>query len=75
MIETRIMVEHKEYPVLKMCDNCGFECNIDNVVEWNEFYHLKHKGGYGSTFGDGMQVEVDLCQRCLKHIINTVLCH
>jgi len=28
-----------------------------------------HTGGYHSVFGDGMEIEIDLCQQCLKDLL------
>ena len=41
----------------------------DDVVEFQEFHSIWVQGGYGSVFGDGSDVSVDFCQRCLKELI------
>ena len=47
------------------CDRCGrlFE---HNDVEFHEAASIDLKAGYGSVFGDGNDVQIDLCQHCLK---------
>jgi hypothetical protein len=47
------------------CDRCG-QTWQSNTVDAAEFTSLDFTGGYGSVFGDGSQVKLDLCQRCLK---------
>ena len=34
-----------------------------------KFHHIDFFGGYGSVFGDGNRLKVDICQHCLKKII------
>jgi len=47
------------------CDRCGrlFE---HGEVEFHEAVSIDVKAGYGSIFGDGNDVQIDLCQHCLK---------
>lgn len=47
------------------CDRCGQTWTADAFRE-AEFTSVDFIGGYGSVFGDGSQVELDLCQQCLK---------
>jgi hypothetical protein len=47
------------------CDRCGRTWTVD-VVSEAEFTSVDYIGGYDSVFGDGSQVELDLCQQCLK---------
>jgi hypothetical protein len=52
------------------CDRCAREADIDDVdCEFHEFTSIEYKAGYGSVFGDGNKVEVDLCQHCLKELL------
>jgi antitoxin CcdA len=50
-----------------ICDRCAKEFVI-NDSEFYEFVSIDFKAGYGSIFGDGCQVTMDLCQYCLKDI-------
>jgi antitoxin CcdA len=53
------------------CDKCGTEYNYeDDMFECQEFHHINFVGGYGSVFGDGDQIECDICQDCLKKMID-----
>lgn len=47
------------------CDRCGLESRHDEV-EFQEFACINMLAGYGSIFGDGNHVQIDLCQHCLK---------
>jgi hypothetical protein len=41
----------------------------DNLWEFQEFHLIRFTGGYGSVFGDGTEVECDICQHCLEKMI------
>lgn len=49
------------------CDICHkvFSCK-DDIFETQEFVNIRFIGGYGSVFGDGDTVEIDICQNCFK---------
>jgi len=47
------------------CDRCGHLAELGEV-EFHEMASLDLKAGYGSIFGDGNDVQIDLCQHCLK---------
>ncbi len=50
-----------------ICDRCGRQAERDDLdCEFPEFMSIQNRAGYGSIFGDGIRVEVDLCQRCVK---------
>jgi len=52
------------------CDGCGLSADKDErPMEFSEFLSHRATGGYGSVFGDGSLVEVDLCQRCVRDIL------
>ena len=51
-----------------MCDVCKEK--IDNEIELQEMYPIDFHGGYGSVFGDGNHIRCDICQHCLKKLIN-----
>ena len=50
------------------CDKCGKEYDAGDF-EVQEFHHISFCGGYASVFGDGTQVECDICQNCLFEMI------
>lgn len=47
------------------CDRCGRLADASEA-EFQEFISIELKAGYGSIFGDGCDVQVDLCQYCLN---------
>ena len=50
------------------CDKCGFEDDFKGI-EGQEFLRHSDGAGYGSVFGDGNRVQIDLCQRCVKEVL------
>jgi len=50
------------------CDKYGQEYDAGDL-EVQEFHHISFRGGYASVFGDGTQVECDICQHCLYEMI------
>ncbi len=46
------------------CDVCGRD--LTDISEGPEAYSFRRAGGYGSVFGDGATIALDLCQHCLK---------
>lgn len=70
----------KKVMVSVECDKChtvyheaevdkGACINLRDTFEIEEFHHIDFVGGYGSIFGDGSRVQCDLCQHCLKGLI------
>jgi len=55
-----------------VCDRCGKETTRIET-EFHEMTSIGFKAGYGSIFGDGSHVEVDLCQHCLRETLGTWL--
>lgn len=51
------------------CDRCGLVAT-NGEVEFYEMTCIDAKAGYGSIFGDGNNVQVDLCQHCLKFTLD-----
>ncbi|CAM8664639.1 hypothetical protein MCEMSEM18_01308 [Comamonadaceae bacterium] len=57
-----------------ICDRCGREADQDGQdCEFQEFTSIQYRAGYGSVFGDGKRIEVDLCQHCVKDTLGTWL--
>jgi hypothetical protein len=56
-------------PVELTCDRCGRVILESDYTEWPEALQLRFTGGYGSVFGDGARVEVDLCQHCVRELL------
>ncbi len=45
----------------------------DYDAGWHERVSLSFRGGFGSIFGDGNEVSVDLCQQCVKDTLGAWL--
>ena len=58
-------VRPESYTKQIRCDRCEqlFE---HGDAEFHEAVSIDLKAGYGSVFGDGNVVQIDLCQQCLK---------
>lgn len=69
MIKTTSVTVRKDIPATKICDKCAKKVTVDDMIEWQEFYHIRLTGGYGSVFGDTEEVKCDLCQKCLLEMI------
>lgn len=54
-----------------ICDVCKKEYGYkgDDVMEAQEFQHIRIQGGYDSVFGDGIMMKLDICQHCLKRLL------
>jgi len=42
-------------------------------MEAQEFLSYSSVGGYASVFGDGAQVDFDLCQHCVKSLLGSAI--
>lgn len=63
------VVEKIEIPDALVCDVCKTKYHFANNqehMEIQEFVHIKTMGGYSSVFGDTVEIELDICQHCLK---------
>lgn len=47
------------------CSKCKKTITHDDFIEWQEMQSIVFTGGYGSRFGDGSTIRIDLCQECL----------
>lgn len=70
MLETVEEIYKSRKIVSITCDKCGRK--IDDEMEMQEVFMLRHGGGYSSIFGDCVDVECDICQHCLKEMIGDI---
>ena len=63
--------EVKSHKILQSitCDICGKFYARDDYTEIQEFHTIHFTGGYGSVFGDGSEIDCDICQRCLLKML------
>jgi antitoxin CcdA len=72
MIQYEKRTEVKEFPISVTCDVCNriyFNDDKDDLMEIQEFHHIRFRGGFGSVFGDDVEFKADICQHCLKNIL------
>ena len=55
------------------CDVCKKTYNVEDYEEAQEVFHIEEVVGYSSIFGDGLIVELDICQHCLKEKLGQFL--
>ncbi|MBB5503171.1 MbcA/ParS/Xre antitoxin family protein [Paraburkholderia sp. MM5384-R2] len=56
------------------CDRCSQRMSPDDDQgEWYEKVSLDWRGGFGSVFGDGAHLSIDLCQQCLRDTLGSWL--
>lgn len=63
-------VKPQTYVKRLVCDRCTREAGHEDL-EFAEFLSFANRGGYGSVFGDGSEIEIDLCQHCLKEVLGS----
>jgi hypothetical protein len=52
------------------CDRCGRAIkNEPGNFDFAECLTIKHTCGYGSIIGDGVTLQADLCQQCVKEVL------
>ena len=61
------VVEHEV--VAHRCDCCKKEWTPADWINSQEMLRWRGTGGYGSVFGDGAQLSLDLCQDCAKKLL------
>jgi len=55
------------------CDKCEKVFYDYDWKETQEFLRIRFRGGYWSVFGDDVEFECDICQRCLKDLIGDII--
>lgn len=52
----------------KTCGRCGRRAEVGDS-EFQEFLSVDRVAGFGSVFGDGELIRLDLCQHCVKIVV------
>lgn len=66
----QFFTSHKTIVVsAKSCDRCNYHAEKD-TPEFHEFLSIDKQAGFGSVFGDGNRLKLDLCQHCVKTLLN-----
>lgn len=72
--EWKEITESKFITTSITCDVCGKTYDEeDDCFETSEFISIQHDCGYGSVFGDGSMVYIDICQHCIEELIGDKL--
>lgn len=58
--------------VAVICDKCKKEYRIEDINEFQEIYYIRHACSYASVFEDNTVIECDLCQHCLKKLLDGI---
>jgi hypothetical protein len=51
------------------CDCCKKIIPVNDWIEMQEMLRWRMTGGFGSVFGDGAKISLDLCQACTKRLL------
>lgn len=71
MLQQKPVTTHQ---LVCVCDRCGREMRSElHDSEWEERLAITFRAGYNSIFGDGNLVECDLCQHCVKDLLEKYL--
>lgn len=74
MIKYSKQIKEDSIPTDVICDVCKKSYSIEkDWEETQEFQHIYFEGGYGSIFGDGVKMKLDICQHCMKKILGEYL--
>jgi len=71
MIKRKIVKKEISEKESIVCDICGKEYSYDtlSILDAQEFISIHRIGGYGSIFGDGHPINMDICQHCFKKYV------
>lgn len=56
-----------------VCDRCRKRVKGDDWIERQEMLHWQMLCGYGSVFGDGCLITLDLCQYCINEVLGAFI--
>lgn len=64
-----------QFPNKVKCDLCEKEYSFNSdespeeMLIAQEFFHIRHLGGYLSSFGDMSELVLDICDSCFKEML------
>ena len=56
-----------------ICSVCKTKYEQGDILETQESLHWTNSCGYGSVFGDGNTVGIDMCQTCVSRVLGVYL--
>jgi hypothetical protein len=75
MILTKTAVEETKVPDKVSCDICekvysfNSDENPEEMLIAQEFFHIRHSGGFLSSFGDMCELDLDICDSCFREML------
>jgi len=69
MKQYRKILEEIECIDYTECDVCERKISSDDWDEHQEIVSIDTYGGYGSLFGDGTHIRLDICQYCVEKML------
>lgn len=70
MILTQRDNEIRYTPVAIVCDICQKKSSFEeDILTAQEFISIRKRCGYGSIFGDGTTLSLDICEDCFNKMI------
>lgn len=76
IVKEKIKVD--SYRIAKLiCNKCKreFKNDLEDTIEFQEFFVYNGCGGWGSVFGDSCPFELHLCQDCLKELVGKYIAY
>jgi antitoxin CcdA len=67
--KVKIIQEHIEKVICDICKKEFDRSTNEGKIEIQEFQYLRIRGGFGSVFGDGCVLDLDMCQHCTKELL------
>jgi hypothetical protein len=55
------------------CDSCKKKILIDRNFEHLEIFYIKHACGFNSIFEDEFEIDIQLCQQCVKKRLGDII--
>jgi hypothetical protein len=74
--KTETIEVENQVPESISCDVCKtkyYYGDLQDDMQIQEFHHIRFIGGYDSIFGDGVPIQCDICQKCLKEKLGDYL--
>jgi hypothetical protein len=72
-VETKIIQRDETVVDAYTCDDCKTRFPVESWMDTQEMLRWRTTGGYGSIFGDGAEISLDLCQACVQKRLGDIL--
>lgn len=68
-LETKVVTQVLDSITCDVCGKTYLVTSQKDSLEIEEFSHINFTGGYASVFGDSNNIVCDICQHCLRSMI------